>query len=63
MVQERFGTSITKGAGFQNTKKEKESMASSVSHQQNVNKSSGGKYGAWGPVFKNKQNFIDMHCG
>ncbi|KAG8287735.1 hypothetical protein J6590_031849 [Homalodisca vitripennis] len=20
------------------------------------------KYGSWGPLFKNKQNFVNMHC-
>ncbi|XP_017792916.1 PREDICTED: myb-like protein M [Habropoda laboriosa] len=27
--------------------------------QQSTNKKD--KYGSWGPVYKNKQNFIDMH--
>lgn len=27
--------------------------------QQSQNKND--KYGSWGPVYKNKQNFIDMH--
>ncbi|CAD1474566.1 unnamed protein product, partial [Heterotrigona itama] len=29
------------------------------SQRQPTNKSD--KYGSWGPVYKNKQNFIDMH--
>lgn len=61
MVQERLGASLAKGAAFQSVKKEKDSMAASIASQSTTNKQPGGKYGAWGPVYKNKQNFIDMH--
>jgi hypothetical protein len=60
MVQERFGATLVKGAAYQSTKKEKDGGAASVSHKV-PNKPMDGKYGAWGPVFKNKQNFVDMH--
>lgn len=38
----------------------KEKGQAAIGHQQqSTNKSE--KYGSWGPVYKNKQNFIDMH--
>lgn len=60
MVQERYGSTFIKGATYQNPKKDKDNIAS-ASHNPASNKPIGGKHGAWGPVFKNKQNFIDMH--
>jgi hypothetical protein len=60
MVQERLGSALAKGATYQNSKKDKDSIAS-ASHNPASTKPVGGKYGAWGPVYKNKQNFIDMH--
>lgn len=37
----------------------KEKNQAALGRQQQMNKTE--KYGAWGPVYKNKQNFIDMH--
>lgn len=63
MVQERLGatTLSAKGVAYQATKKDKDSVAASVGHAPNVTKPTGNKYGAWGPVYKDKQNFINMH--
>ncbi|CAK9795135.1 hypothetical protein ANTPLA_LOCUS251 [Anthophora plagiata] len=48
---------------YEGVRKEKNGNASSgyqqQSQQQSTNKKD--KYGSWGPVYKNKQNFIDMH--
>ncbi|KYN09590.1 hypothetical protein ALC57_18282 [Trachymyrmex cornetzi] len=48
-----------------NKNKEKHrNMSSSQQQQQNRQQQSSSKddkYGTWGPTFKNKENFIDMH--
>lgn len=30
-------------------------------HRQQQSSRKDDKYGSWGPIFKNKENFIDMH--
>ena len=40
-------------------RKERNGQTTTGFQQQSTNKS--GKYGSWGSVYKNKQNFIDMH--
>lgn len=62
MVHGRYADSQIKGP-FKEIKKEK-TASPSGSHQrpqstQQQNKDN--KYGAWGPVYKDKQNFINMH--
>ena len=53
---------ITIKGPFEGVKKDKNASSGhqqQQSQQQSANKND--KYGSWGPVYKNKQNFIDMH--
>jgi len=49
-----MSNSNTHGSGTK-TKKSK------TSNNSNSNKSNNGQQDPWGPVFKNRQNFVDMH--
>ncbi|KAL7287058.1 hypothetical protein TKK_0018682 [Trichogramma kaykai] len=65
MVQERLSYTAPKGAI---PKKDKAAIASPiimqapVKTQPKTTTAAADKNGAWGPIYKNKQNFIDMHC-
>ncbi|KAH0953875.1 hypothetical protein HN011_000567 [Eciton burchellii] len=63
MVYTNIDGSMIKGP-YQEIKKDKEGHMS-PRHQQNQQQQQpprkNDKYGSWGPIFKNKENFIDMH--
>ncbi|EFN86923.1 hypothetical protein EAI_15794 [Harpegnathos saltator] len=51
---------------YQDIKKDKEqpqqeSRNRQLRHYQQHQPRKDDKYGAWGPIFKNKENFINMH--
>lgn len=65
MVYTNINGSAIKGP-YQEIKKGKDEYTSSGSgmrtpYQPNFNGKSDNKYGAWGSVYKNKENFVNMH--
>ncbi|CAL7938570.1 unnamed protein product [Xylocopa violacea] len=55
---------ITIKEPYGSVKKDKNGHASSEHRQQSQQQQSANKndkYGSWGPIYKNKQNFVDMH--
>lgn len=65
MVYTNIDGSLIKGP-YQEIKKGKDGHISSVSgqrtqYQHDSYGKSDKKYGAWGPIYKNKDNFVDMH--
>lgn len=60
-------TSVSEGnynASQQDLKKTKYERPSPGQQQQQQQPQAAGKndkYGSWGPIFKNKQHFVDMH--
>lgn len=62
MVYTNISGSTIKGP-YQEIKKDKEKQTSSAEQQQQQQQASkkNDKYGSWGPIFKNKDNFVDMH--
>lgn len=64
MVYTDVSGSSIKGP-YQEMKKDKEKHTSSSEqqqqHQQQQASKKNDKYGSWGTIFKNKDNFVDMH--
>ncbi|EZA59231.1 hypothetical protein X777_15874, partial [Ooceraea biroi] len=62
MVYTNVDGSMIKGP-FQDIKKDKgdHMSPSPQQYQQQQSPRKNDKYGSWGPIFKNKENFIDMH--
>ncbi|KZC13086.1 hypothetical protein WN55_05491 [Dufourea novaeangliae] len=59
MVYTNITRSSIKGS-HPDVRKNKSVLASSE-YQQQQEQPNKNKYGSWGPVYKSKQNFIDMH--
>jgi len=63
MVYTDINGSAIKGP-YQEIKKDKEERSSSreqQQYQQQQASKKNDKYGSWGSIFKNKDNFVDMH--
>lgn len=52
---------ITIKGPYENVKKDKSTSSGYQQQSQRQPTNKNDKYGSWGPVYKNKQNFIDMH--
>ncbi|CAG0893815.1 unnamed protein product [Darwinula stevensoni] len=71
MVLEFAKTNCSQNQGKNKCEYKKNAQGTQSSWQRSVQSSSSSssvgatsnnqKYGAWGPTFKNKQNFVDMH--
>lgn len=57
MVHSKVSGAMIK-APYEEIKKIKDEHSSS---SQQIRAIKNEKYGSWGPIYKNKQNFIDMH--
>lgn len=66
MVYTNISGTMIKGP-YQEIKKDKEKHASPSQQQQQQQpyrqqqSRKDDKYGSWGPIFKNKENFVNMH--
>lgn len=46
---------------YEDTRKNKNASSAHQQQRPQQSENKNDKYGSWGPVYKNKQNFIDMH--